>query len=65
MQARELSILGAPLHWSSTVPGTWALAQSRGRDKAAFEFIFSRRQKGVNQLVDDIVSDHPRDQPGR
>jgi hypothetical protein len=44
------------VHYIGAVPDTWVLAQSRGRDKAAFEFILSRRQKGVSQLVHVIVS---------
>lgn len=39
-----------------SVDSSWALAQSAGANKVAFEFTFSQKQKGVLQFLDAIVA---------
>jgi hypothetical protein len=38
------------------VDSNWALAQSAGTDKLAFEFVFSQKQRGVEQFLDSIMA---------
>ena len=41
------------MYW--TLIEDWALAQTAGGDKVHFEFIFSQKQKGVEQFLDAVV----------